>query len=203
MDARAVILTLASLALALAVGCVRGPGERTTAAHRDPLRPTSDQMAGVANYAKVSEALHRGAQPTELGYDELKRKGIRTIISLRVLALDRRHLPGHGFRYDHISVKHFHPELEDVLAFLAIVTDTKNQPVFVHCREGVDRTAMMVAAYRMVVQDWPRDKALAEMKRMGFNEINERIEAFVERLEVADVRRQLARTRPPRIEVIP
>jgi protein tyrosine phosphatase (PTP) superfamily phosphohydrolase (DUF442 family) len=202
MGARAVIPTLTPLALALALGCVRGPGEPTKGADFDPLRPTSGPMEGVANYAKVSEALHRGAQPTELGYDQLRRRGIRTIVSLRVLALDRRRLPGHGFRYHHISVKHLHPELEDVLAFLAIVTQTENQPVFVHCRKGVDRTGMMVAAYRMVVQGWPREEALAEMKRMGFNEIDEPIEDFVERLDVADVRRRLART-PPRIEVIP
>jgi len=96
-----------------------------------------------------------------------------------------------GLRDLHVSFKHVHPEDEDVLAFLRIVTDPANQPVFVHCREGEDRTGMMVAVYRMVVQDWPKDKAMAEMKRMGFNEIWEPIEDYLEDFDPAKMKRQL------------
>lgn len=180
--------TAALYALASLAGCTRG----------DPA-----PIGGIANFSRVSETLYRGAQPTPEGYAELKKRGVRTIISLRVFAFDRKRLAGHGFRFHHLSVKHVHPEMEDVLDFLAVVSAPENQPVFVHCRMGEDRAGMMVAAYRMVVQGWTRERALADMKQMGFNEINEPIEDFVERLDVADVKRQLASLRPPRVEVIP
>jgi len=79
----------------------------------------------------------------------------------------------------------------DELAFLRIVTDPAGQPVFVHCREGEDRTGMMVAVYRMVVQDWPKGKAMAEMKRMGFNEVWEPLEDYLEDFDPAKMKRQL------------
>jgi len=200
MDTRLNILRLAVLASVAGAGCNGGPG---IDGGPDASPSASGQMTGVPNYAVVSKVLCRGAQPTSLGYAELARAGVKTIVSLRVLLTRRKQLAGHGFRYHHISVKHVHPEEEDVVAFLAIVTNPDNQPVFVHCREGVDRTGMMVAAYRMVVQGWPMEKALAEMKRMGFHEINEPIEDYIEDLDVAAIKRRLARTPPPRIDVIP
>ena len=179
-------VTVCSAAV-LAAGCLGGSGV-------SPELP---------NFAKVSDSLYRGGRPTSIGYARLKDLGIRTIVSLRVLPRGRDRMAGLGFQYHHISFKHVHPEMEDLLEFLAIVTDQRNRPVFVHCRGGVDRTGMMVAAYRMVVQDWPKQQALDEMKRMGFNEINEPIEDFVEDLNVADVRHRLAETPPVRLEVIP
>jgi hypothetical protein len=41
-------------------------------------------------------------------------------------------------------------------------------PWFVHCHHGSDRTGMMVAVYRAVVQGWPMDKAIDEMINGGF-----------------------------------
>jgi tyrosine-protein phosphatase SIW14 len=181
----------ACCAAALAAGC------------RGAQDGPSHLSAEIPNFAKVSDTLYRGGKPTARGCGELKKMGVRTIVSLRVLPRGRGRMAGHGFKYNHISFKHVHPELEDVLEFLAIATDQTNHPVFVHCRKGADRTGMMVAAYRMVVQDWPREKAIEEMKRMGFHEINEPIEDFIEDMDVADVRRRLAETAHPKLEVIP
>ena len=55
-----------------------------------------------------------------------------------------------------------------ILQFLKIATDPKRQPLLVHCRHGADRTGTMVAAYRVVVQGWSKDQALAEMQEGGF-----------------------------------
>ncbi|MBN1550146.1 tyrosine-protein phosphatase [bacterium] len=147
--------------------------------------------AGVPLFAKVSDSLYRGAQPTEKGFVELKKMGIRTIVTLRVFDTDKNSLPDMNFRQFHISCKTLHPEEEDVIEFLRIVTDPANQPVFVHCREGIDRTGMMVAMYRMVIQDWPREKALAEMKAFGFHEIWNPLEDYIEKVDVAQLKSKL------------
>ncbi|MGH9725822.1 MAG: protein-tyrosine phosphatase family protein, partial [Candidatus Acidiferrales bacterium] len=40
--------------------------------------------------------------------------------------------------------------------------------VFVHCREGIDRTGMLVAAYRMAREKRTAARAMQEMQAFGF-----------------------------------
>ncbi|HUS48000.1 MAG TPA: protein-tyrosine-phosphatase [Phycisphaerae bacterium] len=198
LDSRPLVLMLPLLALA--TGCPSGsperPGSPTT-------KPAYRHLAGVPEFAQVDSKLYRGAQPTREGFAQLARMGIRTIVCLRVLDTDRRKIAGMGFRYLHISFKHVHPEEEDVLEFLKTVTDPGMQPVFVHCRSAADRTGMMVAVYRIVVQGWPKPQAMAEMKQMGFHEIWEPIEDYIEDLDVEALRAKLPGAPAPGVEHVP
>jgi protein tyrosine/serine phosphatase len=60
---------------------------------------------------------------------------------------------------------------EKVEKVVALMADPANQPVFVHCRQGRDRTGIVVAAYRMKEQRWPLAHAEAEMQDFGFNDV--------------------------------
>jgi len=51
------------------------------------------------------------------------------------------------------------PTTDDVRRFLQIVTDKQNQPVLVHCAQGVRRTAMFVAAYQLSVLEYDKQRA--------------------------------------------
>jgi undecaprenyl-diphosphatase len=51
-------------------------------------------------------------------------------------------------------------ELDKVLGIL-----DGPEPVLVHCWAGADRTGYAIAAYRIVRQGWPAEKAFAEMNR--------------------------------------
>jgi protein tyrosine/serine phosphatase len=113
----------------------------------------------------VTPELWRGPQPTATDYDYFQKHGIKTIIDLEW----ENHEADPRFQVFNIPCHPWHPEDEDALAFLQAVTNPANQPVFVHCKQGVDRTGMMVAVYRMVVQGWTNDAAYAEMKAMGFH----------------------------------
>lgn len=41
--------------------------------------------------------------------------------------------------------------------------------VLVHCLHGEDRTGMVIAAYRILAQEWSVDQAVDEMMKMGFH----------------------------------
>jgi protein tyrosine/serine phosphatase len=41
--------------------------------------------------------------------------------------------------------------------------------VFVHCRRGADRTGVVVAVYRVCVEGWTKEDAIAEMMTGGFH----------------------------------
>lgn len=181
-----------TLALCLSAGCQTAPAVPPQACSESQPCTTTPATRGIENFSKVSNSLYRGAQPTEAGYETLRRLGIRSIVTLRLIDHDSDDLQNAGFQTYHISFKHVHPETEDVLKFLTIVTDPKNQPVFVHCREGEDRTGMMVAVYRMVIQDWPKKKAIREMKQMGFNPWNKPIERYLRKMNIEKIRQDLA-----------
>jgi len=156
----------------------------------------------LPRFAKVDDGLYRGAQPSREGFAELKRRGVKTVVSLRVFHSDRGKMAGLGLGYFRLSFKLIHPETEDVLAFLKVATDPVRRPVFVHCQQGVDRTGMMVAIYRMVVQDWSRARAMDEMKRMGFHQAVEPIEDYIEDLDVGGLKRQLRAAKAPRVRIV-
>lgn len=123
---------------------------------------------GLPNFHRVDDGLYRGAQPSAEGMRSLERMGVRTVVNLRLTHSDRDELHGTRLAYEHIHFAAWHPEDEDVEAFLRIATDPARRPVFVHCQHGADRTGMMVAIYRMVVQGWSADDAIAEMTGGGF-----------------------------------
>ena len=177
-----------------------------TANSGDAIRQTvaSDNIpAGVPLFAKVSDNLYRGAQPTKQGFAELKNIGVKSVISLRIFNSEKDMVSDMGFRQFHISCKTLHPEEEDVIEFLQIVTNPANQPVFVHCRQGTDRTGMMVAVYRMVIQNWPREKALAEMKAFGFHDIWDPLEDYIEEVNVEQIKSKLAEAKSSDLDVKP
>lgn len=130
-----------------------------------PRGLSADQ--GLPNFGKVSTNLYRGGQPEPKGYEALAALGIRTVVNLRSAHEDV--LPaGAGLRDISIPMKAETPHLDDVRTFLRIVSTPTNLPVFVHCRRGSDRTGLMVASYRIVVEGWDKAKAIEEMKHGGY-----------------------------------
>jgi protein tyrosine/serine phosphatase len=124
---------------------------------------------GLSNFYEVTTNLYRGAQPTAKGMTELHAMGIKTILNLRSYHSDH-HLASSGdFKLARLHMKPWHAEDEDVVAFLKIVSNTNNLPVFVHCQRGADRTGMVCAMYRIVICGWTKEAAIQEMKEGGFN----------------------------------
>lgn len=150
--------------------------------HFEPLKPRSD-IKGLPNFAKISDALYRGAQPTREGFEELKKLGIRTIINLRAGHSDEKLLKGLGFRYISIPTNTWNLSDRSTARFLKAVLDPQNAPVFVHCQHGSDRTGTMVAVYRMYVQKWKAEEALKELPVFGFHEIWDNLRAYLKNMD--------------------
>jgi len=156
------------------------------------------RLAGVPNFFKVSESLYRGAQPTAEGMQNLSRMGIRTVVNLRSFHTDTDEIGAAGLRAEHIFMKAWHAEEEDILRFLRIATDTNRAPVLVHCQHGSDRTGTMCAIYRMAVQGWTKEEALRELQQggFGFHEVWQNLVAYVRALDVDALRRKAGLTAP-------
>ena len=124
---------------------------------------------------------------------ELKKMGIRTVINLRAFHSDRDEIGETGLAYEHIYMKAWHPEDEDVVRFLQIVTDEDRTPVFVHCEHGADRTGAMCAVYRVIVEGWSTDEAVREMTegKFGFHGAWENLADYLNELDLDDIRRRV------------
>lgn len=169
-------------------GCKRSSPETADVAKANPKQFTTAEkidLLGCGNLYKVSDVLYRGEQPTVEGFKELEKLGIKTVVNLRSLHSDRDELEGSKLGYEHIRMETWDPELEEVKAFLTIVTDPEKQPVFVHCMHGADRTGTMVAVYRIVIEGWDNEKAIEEMRKgpFGFHEIWTGLPDFLKELD--------------------
>lgn len=163
-----------------------------------------DPETGILNFYPVSDDLYRGGQPTAESFARLKDMGIRTVISLRTFNTCAERLEGLGLQYVHISFKANHPEDEDVVRFLKVVSDPDNLPAFVHCKWGTDRCGMMAALYRIVLQCWTKKDALAEMRRLGYQEQTwPQMRDYIEDLDPIALYRKVKMAEPVVPTVIP
>ena len=148
---------------------------------------------GLPNLHRVSPSLYRGAQPTPAGFSQLKKLGVRTVINLRSFHSDRREIRATGLGYLHLHMKAWHPEQRDLVRFLRLVSDRSKGPFFLHCQQGADRTGLLSAVYRVVIQGWSKQAALEEMKHggYGFHGIWRNLERYLLGLDVAQLRAAL------------
>ena len=127
--------------------------------------------APIKRFMQVAPGLYRGGQPDDDGFRYLRDRGIRTVVSLRNDAAERKMVEALGMRFVHIPVT-FRPlggtmPREAVARFLEIVDEPARGPVFVHCKRGADRTGAFVGLYRIVRQGWGLDRAYDEARDVG------------------------------------
>lgn len=131
------------------------------------------KVRGVPNAGKVSDMLYRGAQPRDLGYQQLKDLGVNIVVDLRNTephSPERSSVEAFGMRYISIATSAlFGPTDSEVATFLKVIRDNPQQKIFVHCYFGDDRTGVMIATYRMAEQHWTADQAYNEMRFFHFH----------------------------------
>ena len=167
-------------------------GAETSATNRPAHWAKPIQIKGAPNLHKVSDTLYRSAQPSAEGMRNLKAMGIETVVDLRSFHSDRDEIGDTGLAYEQIYVKAWHPEEEDAVRFLQIVTNPKLSPVIVHCQHGADRTGTMCVLYRVAVQGWSKEEALKEMTDggFGFHGIWENLIQWINGLDIDRIKRK-------------
>jgi tyrosine-protein phosphatase SIW14 len=130
------------------------------------------QPNGVANFHVVNEHVYRGGQPSDLGFQELAKMGVTTILDLREpdsrSQAEKRTVEAAGMKYVNVPFYGIStPPPAQVANALSVLNNKDNGTVFVHCRRGSDRTGTVIAAYRVSHDGWQNAKALAEAKGYG------------------------------------
>jgi len=124
-----------------------------------------------------SGVLYRGGQPDQRGMREIiSRYGIKTVVNLRGprpgdswYPVEKKVCKEAGLRMVDLHIGSLSTAQTGLKEFLEMATDPKCQPVFVHCEAGSARTGFAVAAYRIAVEGWKYDAAVADAKKFNFN----------------------------------
>jgi protein tyrosine/serine phosphatase len=138
------------------------------------LSQTDASSPELSNFHQVNTQLYRGAQPRAGGLRILKSLGVRTILNLRGGAAETRAEGDQarqlGLRYYSVPLPDLSaPSDKDVQQALAIINQTENQPVFVHCHHGEDRTGTIIACYRISHDGWTATDARKEAEKFGMS----------------------------------
>jgi protein tyrosine phosphatase (PTP) superfamily phosphohydrolase (DUF442 family) len=176
------LLTALLLTLAVTCSAFAAPGDGRIATLPDPARVSERiyNLPGLANVGRVAPGIMRGAQVEKDGYATLKKMGVRTVIDMRTTANEHKEVEAAGMRAIAAPLEMTREGLkEKVERVVALMADPANQPVYVHCRHGQDRTGIVVAAYRMKQQGWSLADAEAEMEAFGFNHIWVNFKQFI------------------------
>ncbi len=119
---------------------------------------------------KVSDGLTRGSRIEDsAGYASLKSQGFKGIVDLTLEGTnDAKDGKKAGLNTFNVQIlDNSAPTQAQMKQFLDFATNPKNSPCYVHCEAGKGRTGVAVASYRMAVEGWPPEKAIAEAKKFG------------------------------------
>lgn len=149
--------------------------------------------SGPRNLHAVDAKIYRSAQPSRHHFNGLKEQGIGEVLCLRRWHSDREN--ARGLKLHHLRMNAGEIRDEDMVAALQILLSAE-KPILIHCFHGSDRTGVVVAMYRMVVQRWPRERAMAEFMepRYGHHaDVFPNIRRYLESVDVDKIRRQVFR----------
>jgi protein tyrosine/serine phosphatase len=157
-------LAIAGLVLLLGTAAAQSP----PAAPRPDLWAVPIALEGVPNLHRITPTLYRSEQPTALGFRNLEKMGIRTVINLRAFNSDDDEIEGTALRAERVRILTWNVGDDHVIDVMRMLRNADNGPFLIHCQHGADRTGLMSAMYRILEQGWSADEALAELTGGGY-----------------------------------
>jgi len=191
-------LFLYTLVLAVMAGCrstVHNSQGKTLlpALPRPSHWAASVEIAGVNNCHILDKNLFRSAQPTEKGFAELQKMGIKSVLCLRTGWSDVYPARNTMLKCRRISMLAWKISDENIIDALRILNNPAQGPFLVHCLHGSDRTGAVCAAYRIVLQNWSKEEAIAEMTKggYGYHKMFSNIVNYLNGMDVEKIRSQV------------
>jgi tyrosine-protein phosphatase SIW14 len=133
--------------------------------------PSIIAVPGIPNFHQVNDHIFRGGQPATEAWPSLARLGVKSVIDLRredehSTAAEAQAVAAAGMSYYNVPMKGVvEPTNEQIAKILTLLNS--QDPVFVHCKRGADRTGTVIACYRIAHDRWERKQALNEAKSFG------------------------------------
>jgi uncharacterized protein (TIGR01244 family) len=132
-----------------------------------------EEVAGIRNFTRVDATIACAGATEDAAMPLLAQRGYKSVINLRLpteegvdIDASTAAAEAAGLKYIHLPLSGREPDVKVADAFIAAVTDTANQPVFIHCGTA-NRVGALWLAKRMLVDKWDQARALEEAKLIG------------------------------------
>lgn len=129
------------------------------------------EREGIRNFTKVDAVVACGGATETAALEGLKNDGFKAVINLRQASEQGANIAENRARAEALGLKYIHipfgtPENKIFDDFLAAVSDSSNQPVYVHCASA-NRVGAVWLAKRVLQDGWTVEKATEEAKLIG------------------------------------
>jgi len=128
---------------------------------------------GVQNFSRVDATIACGGATTPEAVHSLKAEGFTSIVNLRAADEPGANVDAEAaaaakaqIQYFHLPFKSGAPDTAVVGRFLTVVSEPRNQPVFIHCATA-NRVATLWLIKRVRLDRWTVEKALEEAQAIG------------------------------------
>ena len=132
-------------------------------------------IEGAENVYRLSPRIITGGQPdADVGFAELQRLGVKTIVSVTDASPDEKAAKKYGMKYVHIPMDYEGVSPEQRAAILAAATET-SEPVYIHCNSGRNRGATAAAICLIGVEGKSSEDAISWMELRGVDEKKQKL----------------------------
>jgi tyrosine-protein phosphatase SIW14 len=153
------LISILSVTLFFSLGFVL----RNALSESNEMQPARKmELPNFKNLYKINDSLYRSEQPSKVGMKELEKLGIKTVLNFRNHHNDKDEVAKTNLIVERIALNTNKIAYSDIVQTLKIIQQSK-KPILIHCLHGSDRTGCMIAAYRMVYNNYTKEQAIAEL----------------------------------------
>ncbi len=144
------------------------PAPAATVATAVPVPHDEEAVHNVYRLAAAPNIISGGVPIGDAGFDELKKMGVRTIISVDGAKPDVDRAAARGMRYIHIPITYAEVPAEQNAEIARAIRDLESQgPIFIHCHHGKHRSPSATAAAAVALGLITPEQGVAFMKTCG------------------------------------
>ena len=115
----------------------------------------------------LNDSIYRSEQPGNIDFTLIDSLGIKSVLSLREFHQDSVLIYGLKLHLYNVKINPYYFGDKEIIEALKILKNSP-KPIVIHCNIGGDRTGVVIAIYRIIYQNWTKEKAIQEMKDGGY-----------------------------------
>lgn len=143
--------------------------------------------SGLDNLYSLDSKVYRSEQPDRKSFARLEKFGIKEVLNLRQYHSDSDEAKHTNLKLHQIKMNAGNIKPEQLFKALKIIKESEG-PILIHCWHGSDRTGIVSASYRLVFQDWSKERAIQELKDGGYGYHARFYPNIIETIESMDVK---------------